>query len=80
MKNRVECYKDFFPYFKALKTNCDLTFMALPSTTFPYGQPITTHSLAELHCDWLNIWISDATVLRKKNVNGLDLTQDVVSA
>ena len=24
MKNGVECYKDFFPYFKALKTNCDL--------------------------------------------------------
>ena len=23
MKNGVECYKDFFPYFKALKTNCD---------------------------------------------------------
>ena len=22
MKNGVECYKDFFPYFKALKTNC----------------------------------------------------------
>ena len=22
MKNAVECYKDFFPYFKALKTNC----------------------------------------------------------
>ena len=24
MKNGVECYKDFFPYFKALKTNCVL--------------------------------------------------------
>ena len=24
MKNGVECYKDFFPYFKALKTNCDM--------------------------------------------------------
>ena len=23
MKNGVECYKDFFPYFKALKTNCE---------------------------------------------------------
>ena len=23
MKNGVECCKDFFPYFKALKTNCD---------------------------------------------------------
>ena len=22
MKNVVKCYKDFFPYFKALKTNC----------------------------------------------------------
>ena len=22
MKNGVECYKDFFGYFKALKTNC----------------------------------------------------------
>ena len=22
MKNGVKCYKDFFPYFKALKTNC----------------------------------------------------------
>ena len=22
MKNGVEHYKDFFPYFKALKTNC----------------------------------------------------------
>ena len=31
-----------------------------------YGQPNTTHSLAPLHCDWLNIWISGATVLRKK--------------
>ena len=25
MKNGVECYKDFFPYFKALKTNCERT-------------------------------------------------------
>ena len=25
MKNGVECYKDFFPYFKALKTNCEET-------------------------------------------------------
>jgi hypothetical protein len=24
MKNGVECYKDFFGYFNALKTNCDL--------------------------------------------------------
>ena len=24
MKNGVECYKDFFPYFKALKTNCGM--------------------------------------------------------
>ena len=24
MKNGVECCKDFFPYFKALKTNCVL--------------------------------------------------------
>ena len=23
MKNGVECYKDFFGYFNALKTNCD---------------------------------------------------------
>ena len=23
MKNGVEFYKDFFPYFKALKTNCE---------------------------------------------------------
>ena len=23
MKNDVQCYKDFFPYFKALKTNCE---------------------------------------------------------
>ena len=27
MKNGVECYKDFFPYFKALKTNCGRTIM-----------------------------------------------------
>ena len=31
-----------------------------------YGQPTTTHSFAALHCDWLNIWISGATVLCKK--------------
>jgi hypothetical protein len=23
MKNGVECYKDFFGYFNALKTNCE---------------------------------------------------------
>ena len=47
-----------------------------------YGQPITTHSLDALHCDWLNIWISGALVhwCFVKNVNGLDLSQDVVSA
>ena len=27
MKNGVKCYKDFFPYFKALKTNCDLSLL-----------------------------------------------------
>ena len=27
MKNGVECYKDFFPYFKALKTNCAKAFI-----------------------------------------------------
>jgi hypothetical protein len=25
MKNGVECYKDFFGYFNALKTNCELS-------------------------------------------------------
>ena len=26
MKNGVECYKDFFGYFNALKTNCEFTY------------------------------------------------------
>ena len=29
MKNGVECYKDFFPYFKALKTNCALVLTSI---------------------------------------------------
>ena len=37
MKNGVECYKDFFPYFKALKTNCDrlgLLWLEVPGYFF----------------------------------------------
>ena len=34
MKNGVECYKDFFPYFKALKTNCaDENFISAVGTS-----------------------------------------------
>ena len=37
MKNGVECYKDFFPYFKALKTNCDLAHEKLINIMGRYG-------------------------------------------
>ena len=38
MKNVVKCYKDFFPYFKALKTNCASVQnkLAMVRLDFPY--------------------------------------------
>ena len=38
MKNVVKCYKDFFGYFNALKTHCDMTNLKYISSFIIFGQ------------------------------------------
>ena len=47
MKNGVECYKDFFPYFKALKTNCGTVAVHLRARALmeTFSQKVTVHML-----------------------------------
>ena len=47
MKNGVECYKDFFPYFKALKTNCAVRVLVFKT---PWGSsPQKSHAITSLN-------------------------------